>query len=861
MAPSPMKTKRGKRKAAANGAPGSSSNHCLPNREDLLARAHAWEEKLLGGPITFFPVRHHSLACAKHLARWIEAVRPEAIIVEGPRSLDKWITPLASDDCVGPVAILTTYRESDAPMAPRHSAYFPLCDYSPEWVALRQGAAIGARVRFADLEFEDKVRIRLEMGGDQDAPRTMLGVLLADESHLRHSRFIAELTRRMGCRDFDELWDHLFESRADHLTAGRLVGLLATYCDLSRASYDAEYLKSDGTLAREAVMVEVIREEYKRLNAPQRKGSLLVVAGGFHTVALADAVKTKGNSHKAKLPKLDPKLVGSWLIRYSYDQLDALSGYRSGMPSPGFYDALWRAEQEGASKRAAVARLVSTIARQTRGKPIPHEASVTDSIAAVQMLDRLADLRGHHTPTRSDVLDAIASCMRKESLAGADPLTAIVNRTLAGDRIGSVPASAGQPPIIDDFQRMATRYRLPADTIEPRGVTLELYRKPQHRPVSFLLHQLALLDVSYASFVDGPDFINGHHLGKLREQWQAAWNPCTEARLAELASLGDTVDGAAATRMMQLVEALEEEGAARSADAAVDLLIRACRCGLHAHAWQLVRIVEDHIAEDGVFASLARGLSRLILLLSAREPLEARRLTQLPDVITLCYQRATHVIDTLAAAPDDQLDASLDGLLSMRELLSGDQESEGGNDEGGNDESTTENSPPLDKELFVAALKRLISDTGTPPRSEIAGAAAGLLHGLGEIDQQHVCSVVRRYLDAAVEDIGGACGVVRGLMMAARETFRRSDELLLSIDGLFQQWEEARFVNALPHLRLAFSQLSPKEVDSVATRVAALHKVEDIGPLVNPDITEDDMRAAVQATELMNRSLAEDGLA
>ena len=841
--------------ASTTSAANSARRETLPNREELLARAGKWAHTLLGGPITYYPVRHHSPACAMHLARWIDKIRPDAIILEGPQSLNKWIPSLLSNECIGPVAILTTYRETDSPAARRHSAFYPLCDYSPEWVAIRHGSASGARIRFADLEFADAVRVR-QAGLDEDeSPQTMLGVLLADESQLRYSQFIARLVRRLGCRDFNELWDHLFEACADRMTTEAFVGALATYCDLARASHDPGCLQADATLAREAVMVDVIRSEYERLKRPQRSGSLLVVTGGFHTVALPDAVAGRGNPHQAQLDALDPALTGSWLIRYSYDQLDALAGYRSGMPSPGFYDALWQAEPSPAGRRHAVARLISTIARETRGKPIPHEASVTDSIAAVQMLDRLVDLRGHDTPTRSDLLDAITSCMRKDSWAGSDLLASIVNRILAGDRIGTVPPAAGRPPIVADFQSQAAAYRLPVDTIEPRGVTLELYRKPLHRPVSFLLHQLQLLDVPYASFVDGPDFIHGHRLGKLREEWTAAWTPGTEARLAELASLGDSLAAAAAQRVMQLVEQFEETGAVRSAAAAVDLLIRTCRCGLHAYAGRFVRVVQAHIAEDASFASVASGLSRLALLRSAREPLEAARLDGMEEVIAQCYQRASQLVDSLAAVPDDQLDGSLDGLLAIRELLA--SQSIAADD----DEDVAGTEPLLlDPDLFLDALQRLIRDTGTPPRSEIAGAAAGLLHGSGRIDESRVCDVVGRYLDAAVEDVGGACGVVRGLMMTAREAFWRMDNLLLGIDALFQQWEENRFNNALPHLRLAFSQLSPKEIDMVAERVASLHHVDEIGPLVHPDVTEEELQWAVRAAELMNRSLAEDGL-
>ena len=336
------------------------------SRAELLKRSEAWADRLLAGPITYFPVRHHSPACARHIARWIEEVRPESIIIEGPKSLDNWIPLLVSSECLPPIAILATYRESRSNDALRHSALYPMCDFSPEWVTLRRGHEIGAAVRFADLEFSDKVLHRHSQADDDtEVPaESMLAVLLADDSNLRYNRFIESVVRRMGCRDFDELWDHLFESNGDDQPTDKFVGTLATYCDLSRASFTIDQLTRDATLAPEAEMVDVIRSEFRRLKKPNRRGAILVVTGGFHTVALPDAVDAKAAPKKAKLKKVSSELVRHWLIRYSYDQLDALSGYRSGMPAPGFYDAIWQAEQQSHDKRAAVARLLPTIARK-----------------------------------------------------------------------------------------------------------------------------------------------------------------------------------------------------------------------------------------------------------------------------------------------------------------------------------------------------------------------------------------------------------------------------------------------------------------------------------------------------------------
>ena len=672
-------------------------------------------------------------------------------------------------------------------------------------------------------------------------------MVLSNESNIRHSEFIQRLVRRLGCRDFDELWDHLFECNVDQDSTAGFVGRLATYCDLSRASYSTDALVADATLAREAIMVKVIRAEYSRLKKPRRIGSVLVVTGGFHTVVLPAAVARRGNPRLTKLQPTPESLLTSWLIRYSFDQLDSLAGYQSGMPNPGFYDAIWNAHNSVASMRHAIAGLISKIARRTRGQSIAHEASVTDSIAALQMMDQLALLRGHATPTRSDLIDAVFGCMRKENQIGSDLLNGIVDRILAGDRVGAVPASAQRPPIIDDFHRAAAKTRLPFNTSESRNVRLELYRRPAHRQISFLLHQLKSLEVPYATMVDGPDFVHGDRLSRLHEEWHVQWSPMTEAQLAESAFWGDTVATAVSHRIAHRMQQLRDEGQAKSADLAVDLLIQTCRCGLHDYAQEIVRLVSQEVAGDASFVSVSSAVLRLALLSDALEPLEANRLTELDDVCRQCYQRATHLIDTLSHVPDDQLDASLNGILGLREILMA---------QIGTEEI---DASPLDPELFFEALERLLA-AKSPPRSEVAGATAGVLYAAGRMDQDSVCDCVRQYLSASVEDINDACGIIRGLMLTAREVFWRMDHLLKAIDQLFRNWDQDRFYQALPNLRLAFSHLAPKEIDHVAESVAQLHDVSELGDLVHPEISEAEMRLAIKADSIMLRSLEQDGL-
>src|SRR5208283_5105046 len=99
------------------------------------------------------------------------------------------------------------------------------------------------------------------------------------------------------------------------------------YCALARQAYSQAMLECDGCAAREAAMAAAVAEE---------AGRVLVVTGGFHTVALPGAVPA--------LPgrvKVEPKDALVTLMRYGFEQLDRLNGYASGMPAPEFYQRTW----------------------------------------------------------------------------------------------------------------------------------------------------------------------------------------------------------------------------------------------------------------------------------------------------------------------------------------------------------------------------------------------------------------------------------------------------------------------------------------------------------------------------------------
>ena len=249
------------------------------------------------------------------------------MLIEGPRDATHLIPLLTHAKTRMPVAIYTTFvrRVEGVDSSPvRHAAYYPLCDYSPELVAIRTAAEVGARARFIDLTYPEMV-----VAGRAHGVAKALSLL--EERYLAHSALLWETCRRVGARDPDDLWDHLYEVDGDRRVPATFFRDVLAYCALARRDYTPEMLAADGTDAREAAMAAAIADE---------PGRVMVVTGGFHTVALPIVPPTVF----ALAVKVDAADALVALMRYGFEQLDRLNGYASGMPAPSSTSGCGRAK-------------------------------------------------------------------------------------------------------------------------------------------------------------------------------------------------------------------------------------------------------------------------------------------------------------------------------------------------------------------------------------------------------------------------------------------------------------------------------------------------------------------------------------
>ncbi|OYO29818.1 DUF5682 family protein [Janthinobacterium sp. PC23-8] len=806
----------------------------------LPASLAAARGKLHANGLYFAPLRHHSPACAFALQAMLRELRPAAVLIEGPDAFNDMLPLLLDERTRPPVALLCQASEQDEDGAARtRSAFFPFCDYSPEWVALRAGTEVGARLAFIDLPWQARGNRDSRQPEDGEARSLMA------ERYLAHSSYLNALARGAGCRDQDELWDHLFESRsrAALLDWRTLFGDVFAYCAMARLDYEPAVLEGEGSLPRERHMAAHIARWRGQVDGP-----IVVVTGGFHTSALIDLLE------QARPLSNTPAAAPSWLIRYSFERLDALNGYGAGMPAPAYYQAVWEALQRpgpGGEHHLVVAvDQLTQLAQHSRERGLQERISTAEVQAALLQAARLAALRGHAGPGRQDLLDAMRSCFVKGAIDdGTQGLLIDVRRQMTGSRLGDVPPSAGSPPLVEDARAQARRHGLRLDDGEKRLARLDLYRKDRHRRRSQYFQLMQYLDTDLARWQGGPDFLTGSRLELLFEEWSYAWTPLVEARLIELSGDGATLLEVALARLLREEQALGAAGRARSAGSASALLVRACVIGLHERLPGLLDLLSHHLDDDGDFASVVACGHALVTLWRAREPLGVREHPGVLHLMRRVWPAALFLLPNLADVDEPAESAQVGQLLALREFGRAARSALSGEEAG--------------LAFEAADLHRQLDSLARRPDGApgICGAASALLFLDGAWSETQLSQLLEQRFGAGATP-QDAVRFLSGLMAVAPELLPTQPGLRRSFNRLVGSWDEANFIRYLPDLRLAFTGLKPQETGELAEALALLNGAapDALQAQIHYDVSESEMLAGGRLNAALAACLERDAL-
>ncbi|MTC32106.1 4-aminobutyrate aminotransferase [Providencia alcalifaciens] len=796
----------------------SLSNITLPER--LQHALDQWE-MLEEQHLYFAPIRHHSPACAYSVLALIEQVKPDYVLIEGPDSFNPLIAGLLDGDTRPPVAIMGQTAVKGAPEqcdesdAVTKSAYFPFCEYSPEWQALRIGQQHQAQLRFIDLPWTAQV----ECDHESENPHHSL----QRERYLAHSLFIAQLAKKCGCRDHDELWEHLFELRP-LASVANWSGFFRdsfVWCALARLDYEPEVLVSEGSTQREAHM----QAHIQTIKAAEPNAKIVVVTGGFHTLALIEGLgKTADqqfelSTEQQKQFTAQQKLAerdSAWLIRYSFDRLDALNGYASGMPSPAFYQKVWegllteRADQSEQKIAATAAyrnqlgiqflAYVAEVLREKQFDAAPGFLSV--KLAAEQSL-RLAAFRGHTGAGRYDLLDGLQSAFIKGSLdESQDELWQQIKTCFSGFTLGQIPKGTLSPPLVSETYSLAKAFRFKLDDTLAKTSRLDVYRNKQHRLRSRFLHLLTFLEIHFAKPISGPNFLSGNQMDLLFEEWQYAWTPNVEGELIALSEKGTQLKSIALNKILAMEKQLEEQGVSRSSQSAVTLLMQAALIGLQQRIPTLFMLLDSYIQQDNKFESLVACGHKLVHLWRGRGFFDLAEDSGIKERINRVVQQIFFCLDQVSQGDEQQQEHYFDALLSCRELIT----------------FIPEISPETNYSAeFYAQLNRLDGRLNHTPL--IKGAVDAIRYLGGKIDESVLINEIQRTFSLG-SDPELAIGYFIGIMRTAPELVVRLPLLIEQLNELLNGWDDARFIQVLPDLRFAFSQLTPKQNAQMARVVA-----------------------------------------
>ncbi|MEU9500189.1 DUF5682 family protein [Streptomyces sp. NPDC048196] len=555
-------------------------------------------------------VRHHGPGSARAVRAALEQCAPAAVLIEGPPEADD-LVPLAARDGMRPPVALLAHVQDD----PGRAAFWPLAEFSPEWVALRWALEHDVPVRFIDLPaahtlaMTDETGETGEMGetnetgemgetdgeGEGDVERDLSGEEARgrdrdrdqDQDQVRVDP-IRVLAEAAGYDDPERWWEDVVEHRAGTGAArpGRPeADALAPFTALAEAMGALRETYGDGGHDRDPV-----REAHMRLQlrAARREfgEAVAVVCGAWHVPALRRRSTVTADRRLLKgLPKV--KTAVTW-VPWTHRRLSRRSGYGAGIASPGWYGHLFSAPDR------PVERWLTKVAGLLREED--YAVSSAHVIEAVRLAEGLATVRGRPLAGLTELDDAVRAVMGDGSDA---PSALIHDRLVVGEVLGEVPEDAPAVPLQRDLARSQRTLRLKPEALE-RELELDL-RKETDGGRSRLLHRLQLLGVPW-----GEPVRSRGSTGTFRETWRLRWEPELAVRVAEAGVWGTTVRAAATAKA-----ATEAPGAAALAEVTA-LAERCLLAGLPDALPVVMRVLSDRAALDADVGHLAQALPALV---------------------------------------------------------------------------------------------------------------------------------------------------------------------------------------------------------------------------------------------------------
>ncbi|MBN8853198.1 MAG: hypothetical protein BGO55_13320 [Sphingobacteriales bacterium 50-39] len=692
-------------------------------------------------------IRHHGPGSARNVQRFLQSVKPDIVLVEGPPEADPILKWVGHAELKPPVAILC-YRQD----APQQSVFYPFAEFSPEWQAILYAQTQPIPVRFIDLPISHQ--FALESPAEPAQPSRQAESLesaVADNNPGRRPT-VADLATAAGFDNHEKWWEHMFENRSSNEPVFDAVA------EAMQALREVPQPEEDRPeKCREAYMRRSIRQAEREMFQ-----NIAVICGAWHAPALSNMPPRKEDDELLKnLPKV--KTDTTW-IPWTYQRLSFASGYGAGISSPGWYDHIWHyPEDNGIRWMARVANLF---------RDQQMDTSVAHVMEAVRLAGALAALRGLPKAGLEELNEATLSVLCN----GEDILLSLIQKKLiVSDRIGETPTEIPKPPLQMDIEKLQKKLRLPP-AADWKDYTLDL-RKDTDLERSIFLHRLQMIGINWGQ----QQTASGK--GTFKEQWRLQWDPGFSIDIIEKGSYGNTLEEASNAFVIRQAEASTSLGEV------TQLLENALPAELSRAIDTLILRVNNLAAASGDILQLMKALPSLAGISRYGNV----RKTDAEQVLSIVDSMVTRICISLPAAStgiDEEAAANLKNLITAI------------------NESLNILQDQLLTQQWQQSISAIAHSTQSAPL--IAGYCTRLLSDHQLLTGQDLVKVFYYAMSTSTAPADAAAWL-EGFLTGSGSLLLVDEDLWGVVNSWMGGLEPATFTDILPLLRRSFSHLSPPE--------------------------------------------------
>ena len=727
-----------------------------------------------------FGIRHFSPAGAYFVRQFLDKIKPDLVLIEGPADFDFLIDDIVSKKLVPPFAIMAYTKE-----APIDTILYPFAEYSPEYQAILWARENNKECRFFDLESD-----------------IMLGFERTDDDTKDEETISKEPEKNKSDVDIEGFWERNLE-QSENMDAYRAGSALF-----------GESLRKDTRSDDKSFARDIIRESFmkRKINEYIKKGfdleKIVAITGAFHTSAIESLEGAMSDKEYKELVRRESNIT---LMPYSYYRLSKRTGYGAGNAAPAYYELLWQGFLSG-DITYHERKYLSSLAKYMR----EHGGIVSSAqvIEATRLARELAVIRGGSVPTLEDLKDASITCMGGGSFG---EMAMGFAETDIGKKIGSVPQDAMQTSIQSDF------------TLKLKQLKLEKYKELVATPLqldlrenlrvkseesafldlnrSFFLYRLVVLGIDFAKIKK-----SNQDNATWAENWILQWTPEAEIQIVESVLKGDTIADAVA---FVLGEKLSE---ATKISEIAEVIEDAFNCGLPKIVEGAKRSLDEMANGTIAMCDIADTVSKLSNMISFGDIRKLDREPLVPIVKRLCIRASLMLVgesacDDIAAATLADDIQKIHSVFMMQDFL---------------DESFW-----FDKLIELSNRDDL--------NTKISGLATAILLDAGKIDELTLRMEVSRRLSMGMPAELGA-NWFAGLSMRNHYALIGRLTLWESLSEYLDTLDEEEFRRSVVFLRRAFVEYSAKEKDMIAENLGEIWglNAQAVSEIINSEIKEVD---------------------